>query len=35
MKRRSSLKYVQKDRFRKQVPVKLQEYESVAFYENL
>ncbi|KAI4483311.1 hypothetical protein M0804_008366 [Polistes exclamans] len=35
MKRRSSLKYVQKDRFRKQVPVKFEEYENVAFYENI
>lgn len=35
MKRRSSIiKQVQKDRFRKPVPVKLEKYENVTVYEN-
>ncbi|KAF7403173.1 hypothetical protein HZH68_005967 [Vespula germanica] len=34
MKRRSSIKQVQKYHFRKPVPVKLEEYEDVAVYEN-
>lgn len=34
MKRRSSIKQVQKYHFRKPVPVNLEEYEDVAVYEN-
>ncbi|XP_015177400.1 PREDICTED: dual oxidase maturation factor 1-like [Polistes dominula] len=35
MKRRSGLKYVQKDLIRNKVPVKLGEYEDISFYQNL
>lgn len=34
MKRRSSIKQVQRDRFRKPIPIKREEYENVTVYEN-